>query len=386
MPGSGSKILLVANTGWYLYNFRLPLARYLSGLGLQVVLVSPRDRYVSRLEAEGFRWAELKIDRRSMNPCKELLALWEFVKLYRTERPTGCHHFTIKCVLYGTIAAKLAGIRSVVNAVTGLGHMFLGEGPVTRLMRPLVGWLYRRILTARRVQVVFQNIDDVDEFRRRNLILPEKTTLIRGSGVNLTRFRPRPGGLDEQPAPTVLFASRLIREKGLVEFVEAARLLKSRGLAANFAVAGAPDPGNPSSIEPALLQSWIEEGVIDYLGHVENVEPLLELAALVVLPSYREGTPRILLEAAAMGKPMVATDVPGCREVVRPDVNGVLVPPRDAAALAEGISGLLQDSPRRESFGRQSREVALEFCESQVFRATAGVYQRCGLLPNVPQF
>lgn len=384
MPGS-EKVLLVANTGWYLYNFRLPLARYLSGLGMKVVLASPRDRYVSRMEAEGFRWVELNIDRRSMNPLKELFALWEFVKLYRTERPTGCHHFTIKCVLYGTIAAKLAGIRSVVNAVTGLGHMFLGEGAVTRLVRPLVGWLYRRILTARRVQVVFQNIDDVEEFRRRNLILPEKTTLIRGSGINLQQFRPRPGSLDDRPAPTVLFASRLIREKGLVEFVEAARLLKSRGIQANFAVAGDVDPGNPSSLTEAELQEWIQEGVIDYLGHVDNMEPLLQLAALVVLPSYREGTPRILLEAAAMGKPMVATDVPGCREVVRPGVNGVLVAPRDSVSLADGIAGLLEDSPRLELYGRGSRVVAQEFCETQVLRATAGVYQRSGLLRKLPQ-
>jgi len=270
----------------------------------------------------------------------------------------------------------LTGVRAVVNAITGLGHAFLGTGWLHRLVRPPLRWIYRKVLTARRVQVIFQNGDDFAEFRERQMVSTEKTTIIRGSGVNLQRFQPRPGRLEDEPAPTVLFASRLIREKGLMEYVEAARTLKEQGVEARFCLAGNPDPGNPSSISQELLEQWVVEGAVDYLGQVEPIEAALSLATLVVLPSYREGTPKILLEAAAMGLPIVATDVPGCREVVRHEVNGLLVPARDAAALAEAMRSLLADPQRLHSYGRASRELAEEFCEQKVIRATAEVYAR----------
>ena len=373
------KVLLVANTGWYLYNFRLPLARSLRELGLEVVFVSPKDAYVARLQNEGFRWVHLEMNRKSLNPLKELAVLARLVRIYSKEQPSACHHFTIKCVLYGTIAAKLAGVRAVVNAVTGLGHVFIADRPLTRLVRPLISFLYRKILTARRVQVVFQNIDDFSEFRDRGLIIPEKTTIIRGSGINLTRFCPRPGPLDGTPCPTVLFASRLIREKGLVEFVDAARMLKLQGYEANFAVAGNLDEGNPSAITQAELDGWVKEGVIDYLGHIDQIEDVLGTASIVVLPSYREGTPRILLEAAAMGKPIVATDVPGCREVVQDGVNGFLVPARDAAGLAEGMQKLIVDEQLRARMGAKSVILIQDFKEESVIEATVNVYRRTGL-------
>ena len=376
---TGKKILLVANTAWYLYNFRLPLARRLRDLGSEVVFVSPPDQYVERLKAEGFRWVEFKLNRRSINPLAEALALARLAKIYRQERPTACHHFTIKCVLYGTIAAKLAGIKSVVNAVTGLGHMFLGNGLAIRVLRPMVRFIYRKILTARRVQVIFQNGDDLAEFAQRDLVAPDKVTIIRGSGVNLTRFRPRPGPVDGAPSPMVLFASRFLREKGLIEFVEAARMLKSKGIEANFALAGKPDPGNPSSISDQEIESWTREGIVDVLGHLDNIEELLHLSTLVVLPSYREGTPRILLEAAAVGKPIVATDVPGCREIVKDGVNGLLVPAKDAGALADAMEKLLKNPDMREDFRRNAKAVVADFEETKVIQATIEVYRKCEL-------
>jgi glycosyltransferase involved in cell wall biosynthesis len=376
---SRPKVLLVANTGWYLYNFRLPLARSLRDCGLEVVLVTPRDAYVTRMEAEGFRWVELPLNRKSLNPFGEILALSRLVRIYQRESPAACHHFTVKCVIYGTIAAKLAGVRGVLNAVTGLGHVFLGERLSNRILRPFVRFLYRRVLTARRVQVVLQNIDDFDDFKKRNLILPEKTTIIRGSGINLTRFRPRPGPLDGNPAPTILLASRLIREKGVVEFVEAARILKSKGLEATFTLAGSPDSGNPSALSRAELEAWRQEGVIDYLGHIEQMEPVLAACDIVVLPSYREGTPRILLEAAAMGKPIVTTDVPGCREVVQDNVNGFLVPARDPIALAAALEKLLLQPELRKSFGNAGLELVKDFCEKNVIAATVDVYRKAGI-------
>ncbi|MBS2034766.1 glycosyltransferase family 4 protein [bacterium] len=370
----GQKVLMVANTTWYLYNFRLPLARYLRDLGYEVVFVSPKDAYVERVNAESFRWIDLGLDRRSLNPLKELGALLRFWNIYRSEKPDVCHHFTIKCVIYGTLAAKFAGVRAVVNAITGLGHAFLGQGILHKLLRPVLRFVYRKILTARRVQVIFQNGDDYREFEDRKMVVPEKVTIIRGSGVNLHRFAPRPGSPDDPPSPTVLLASRLIKEKGVVEYVEAARQLRAEGMDVRFCLAGTVDTGNPSAISQEMLDQWCEEGVIDYLGHIDRIEDVIHLATLVVLPSYREGTPRILLEAAAIGKPIVATDVPGCREVVKQGVNGLLVPAANADALAAAMRTVLTNPDLLQKFGLNSREIAQDFCESKVITQTAEVY------------
>ncbi len=375
----GQKVLMVANTTWYLYNFRLPLARYLRDLGYEVVLVSPPDAYVERVQAESFRWVDLGLNRRSLNPLKELGALWRFWSIYRDEKPDVCHHFTIKCVIYGTLAAKFAGVKAVVNAITGLGHAFLGRGLMYRLLRPALRFVYRKILTARRVQVIFQNGDDYQEFQDLKMVVPEKVTIIRGSGVNLHRFAPRPSSPDDPPSPTVLLASRLIKEKGVVEYVAAARALRAEGLDVRFCLAGTVDNGNPSAISQEMLDQWVEEGAIDYLGHIDQIEDLLHVATLVVLPSYREGTPRILLEAAAAGKPIVATDVPGCREVVKHGVNGLLVPAGDAEALAEAMRSVLSNPDMLKKFGTNSRDIALDFCESKVISQTAEVYLKAQL-------
>ncbi len=232
------KILLVANTSWYLYNFRLPLARYLRSHGFQVVFVSPGDAYVERLRAEGFRWVNLKLSRRSVNPLREFLTIAALTLIYLQEQPAAVHHFTIKCVLYGTIAAKLSQVKAVVNAVTGLGHIFIGTGWKADILRLVVRPLYKLILGARRSRVVFQNMDDLKTFDDLHLIIPDRTVLIRSSGVDLNRFSPRPSHPDVLPTPIVLFASRFIAEKGINEYVEAVRILKDRGVKATFQIAG----------------------------------------------------------------------------------------------------------------------------------------------------
>lgn len=377
-----NRILLVANTGWYLYNFRLPLARRLRKEGFDVVLVAPDDTYIPKLQAEGFRVVLLeRLSRRGMNPFLELLALFELIKVYWQERPRAVHHFTVKCVLYGTMAAKLSRVRSVVNAVTGLGHIFVGKRTVTRAVRPLVRWLYRKILHARRGHVVFQNPDDLETFIEAGLVAPEKTVIIRSSGVCLHKFAPRPGkpGRPASEVPTILFVGRLIKEKGVYDYVEAARIVKKEQ-AACFQMAGAPDPGNPSSIPEAVLDDWRKEGAVDLLGHVDSIAELMALADIVVLPSYREGTPRTLLEAAALGKPIVATDVPGCREVVKDGFNGKLVPREAPQQLAEAISVLLKDQGLAADMGANGRKlVAKEFSVETVVDETWEVYQRMGI-------
>jgi len=375
-----AKILLVANTGWYLYNFRLPLARHLRSIGLEVVFVSPSDAYVQRLTSEGFRHVGLRLGRQSMNPLRDLDTLLNLFGVYWCERPRAVHHFTIKCVLYGTIAAKLAGVRSVVNAVTGLGSVFSDNRFSLRMLNPFVRVLYRTVLRSRRAQVIFQNPDDLNSFVSAGLVAPEKTTLIRSSGVDTKRFSPRAGGPDEPPARIVLFASRILREKGIYEFVEAARLLKSRGYKVTFQVAGEPDQGNPGAVPAATLEAWRKEGAIDFLGHVDGIERVMAQASIVVLPSYREGVPKVLIEAASMGKVIVTADSPGCREVVIDGHNGLLVPPCDATALSVAIQRLLDEPATCREMGLRGRSLAVEcFDEKLVIGKTVELYVRCGI-------
>ncbi len=346
-------------------------------------MVSPRDTYVSRITAEGFVHHALhRLSRRGVNPFLELVALLELVRLYWRLKPRAVHHFTIKCVLYGTIAAKLTGVRSVVNAVTGLGHVFLGRGLLTRIIRPPVHVLYRLILKARRGHVVFQNPEDLEAFIQAKLVDPKKTVIIRSSGVDVKAFVPRPSG-PELPAtavPVVLFAGRLIAEKGIFDYVEAARLVKAKRPVC-FQVAGDPDPGNPSSVSPETVEEWRREGAVDLLGHVEKMIEILTLADLVVLPSYREGTPRVLLEAGALGKPLVGTDVPGCREVIQEGFNGYLTPVRDPKALAQAIEKVLDDRKAAAHMGRNSRRLVVEnFSSERVVNRTMEVYAQLGIV------
>lgn len=371
-----NKVLLVSNTAWYLYNFRLPLARALRGAGYEPVFVSPRDAYVQRLVDSGFGWIELKINRQSRDPFVELATLYRFIALYARERPVAVHHFTIKCVIYGGIAARLTRTGAVVNSITGLGHIFVDRGWVTRGLRQFVKLLYRLALGSERMRVIFENKDDLNSFVTLNLVSPDKTSLIRSTGVDLSRFAPAPETAGSGSEPVVLFASRLIAEKGIAEFIGAARICAGRGVKGRFQVAGALDEGNPSSISPEQLAEWKAEGIVDFLGHVDEIHALIGRCAIVVLPSYREGVPRILLEAAAMSKPIVTTNVPGCREVVSHGVNGLLVPAKDPDSLASAIESLLGDEQARKNMGEQGRRrVVGEFGDTEIAKNTLKVYQ-----------
>jgi glycosyltransferase involved in cell wall biosynthesis len=373
------KILLFANTDWYLYNFRRSLAEKLRESGWQVVLVSPPGDYGHRLQELGFRWIPFEFSTGSTNPFAELLVIFRLIALYRRERPALVHHFTIKCVLYGSLAARLAGVVRIVNAVTGLGHIFTNPGIKARLLRPVVSAFYRFVLGNKNGRVIFQNEDDLNTFVNQRLVPRPLARLIRGSGVNCDRFRSgdNSGQIAGEP-PKVLFASRLLWEKGLKELLEAIRIIKGRGIAAEFIVAGDIYPGNPSSLTQEDIDAIRKEGLVTCLGHVDTMTALLDTCDLVVLPSYREGTPRILIEAAAMGKAIVATDIPGCRGLVRDGVNGLLVPCKSAAALAEALEILIPDVSRRRKFGLAGREIVkAEFSEDIVIHKTFDVYGEC---------
>ncbi len=370
------KALLFANTDWYLYNFRLPLARALRARGVEVVLISPPGPYGARLVAAGFRWQALPMERRSLNPLRELALLAHLIRLYRRERPALAHHFTLKCVVYGSIAAAAAGVAARVNAATGLGYVFLNPALKARLLRPVLRLLLRGTLNNGHSRLILQNGDDVAAFVQARLVDGDKIRLIRGSGVATGRFRPSPSPVLSAAPTRVLLAARLLWDKGIGEYVAAARLLRQAGLDIRFSLAGEPDAGNPASISPAQLDEWAAEGVVALLGQVEDMPALLAGTDIMVLPSYREGLPKSLIEAAACALPLITTDVPGCREVVTDGVDGLLVPMGDAGALAAAIRRLHEDPDLARRLGREARVKAVaEFDEGIVIERTLAVYE-----------
>lgn len=374
--GNGLKIVLFANTEWYLYNFRRSLALALREAGFEVLLISPPGPYGEKLRALGLQWQPVPMVRRSLNPLRELHLLWHLWRLFRRERPALVHGFTIKCAVYGALAARLAGVPARVNAVAGMGYVFSSHDLKARLLRPLVRALLRLTLGGTHARLILQNPDDVALFEQAGLVDGANVRLIPGSGVDCDRFVPREGlSGGDQPA-RILLAARLLWDKGIAEFVEAARVLRAQGRAVHFLLAGDPDPGNPAAVPEATVRGWVEEGVIEWLGHVDDMPRLYASVDMVVLPSYREGLPKGLIEAAACALPLVTTDVPGCREVVSDGVDGLRVPVRDAEALARAIARLLDDPELAARLGRAARAKAFEcFDERLVVARTLAVYR-----------
>lgn len=373
------KIVLFANTDWYLYNFRRSLALSLHRAGHELLLLSPPGPYGEKLQALGLRWEALPMERRSLNPLRELSLLRHLVRLLRRERPALVHGFTIKCAVYGSLAARLAGVPARINAVAGMGYVFTSNDAKARALRPVVRGLLRLALDGEGARLILQNADDVALFERAGLVDPARIRLVRGSGVDCSRFVKRSGERSGGPL-RVLVAARLLWDKGLEEYVTAARELLAEGRRIEFLLAGTPDPGNPAAVPEDTVRSWVEEGVVNWLGHVDDMPTLLGAVDVVALPSYREGLPKTLIEAAACAQPLITTDVPGCREVVTDGVDGLLVPVRDAKALAQAIRRLDDDPAFARRIGEKAWAKAhTEFDERIVISRTVDVYRElCG--------
>ncbi len=368
-----TKVVLSANTDWYLYNFRLALAQAIRDAGASVLLLSPSGPYVEKLEKEGFRWKPLKMSRRGLNPFAEFATLLNFISHYRSEQPDLVHHFTIKPVLYGSLAARILGIPAVVNAVTGLGYIFVNPGRLAAFLRVLVKPFYRIALPSRQSKVVFQNQRDRDVFVHEGLVPADRAVIIAGSGVDPDRFKP---GLEAPGDPVILLASRMLWDKGIAELIEAVGKLRLRGLAFKTVLVGGVDEGYPASVPEEYLKAWQEEGIIEWLGHQDDMPRIMANAHIVVLPSYGEGLPRVLIEACAAGKAVVTTDVPGCRDIIEHGVNGLLVQPRDALALADALGQLVLDEQMRKDMGKAGRKIMLErYTSDHINRLTFDVYQ-----------
>ena len=351
-----TKILLfVVNVDWFFTSHRMPIALAAQKEGYEVHIATGITTKLDELRRNGLVVHELKLRRDGASLLNGFSSLCQLVGLFRALRPRVVHLVTIKPVLLGGIAARLAGMPAVVAAVSGLGYVFTAQGVVARLRRWGIAQVYRIALSNPRLKVIFQNEDDRRILCRFGRLDPARSILVRGSGVDLRGypFSPLPPGV-----PVVMMAARLLRDKGVDEFVEAARLLRGRGSVARFALVGSIDEANPTSLTPARLDVIAREGVVELWGHRADMPDVLSQAAIVVLPSYREGLPKVLIEAAACGRPVVTTDVPGCRDAIEAGVTGLLVPVRDAAALAHAIERLMSDPGLCRDMGVAGRRLA----------------------------
>lgn len=374
------RILLVAHWDWVLEHFRLPIARALRDAGADVVLVSPPGPGVATFHREGWRWIPWDVRRATITPGDEFRALADLRAIYLQERPDAVHHYTIKPALYGTIAARLACVPTIVNVFSGLGFTF-GEDARARRLRRLLLPVMRVAFARRGIWVFALNREDLTALRASRLAHPARSGLLP-EGVDTDRFRPTDRSHDAPPV--VLLACRLIEEKGVRDLVAAARSLHRRGIAVDVRIAGSSDEGNPSSIPESQLSAWQDEGVVQLLGARADVDALLRDADIAVLPThYKEGLPWFLLEAAASGLPCVASDVPGCREIVQDGITGRLVPPHDPAALATAIAELAGDPELRQRLGGAGRRlVEQHHGEGHVQDEHLRIYQGLGLLPG----
>jgi glycosyltransferase involved in cell wall biosynthesis len=369
------RLLLNVNVAWFFLSHRLAVARAARDAGFDVHVTADvgSDEEVAAILEEELTFHRVHLSRGGLLPTRDLSYLAQLTSVMRQVKPDLVHNITAKPIVYGTMVARALGIAGIVNAVSGLGYSFSG-GQERWLVSRLLASAYRFALRRPGVRVIFQNTDDIEAFVNARIIDPAQAILIRGSGVDLEAFAlsSEPGG-----RPRVVLPARMLRDKGVVEFARAAELLRSRGIGATFLLAGMLDEANPAGLSQPELRQLQDGTGVEWLGHVADMPALLRSVHVVCLPSYREGLPKALIEACAAGRAIVATDVPGCREVVNHELNGLLVKPRDAGALADALQRLLSDPTLRTKMGMAGRRKAeAEFDVAAVVRATLDVYRK----------
>lgn len=385
------KVLIVANWDWVIYNFRLALARRLRAEGYDVRFVCPPGRYTRVFEQEGFPWIAWSLSRRGLNPVAEAAAVAQLARIYADEQPQIVHHSTIKPNVYGALAVRLNTLRAawrggpgappprVINSFMGIGFAF-SDHLLARLLRPTVVVPLLRLGTQpENVFTTFSNHRDRDLFADLGIAPPARSGVLVSEFVDVTTFHPVPDPAPADPL-VVLMGARLLWDKGVGEFVEAARQVRARhGDRVAFHLAGAPDEGAPNHVPTETLRAWHEEGVIRWLGHCSDMPDLLRSAHVAVLPThYNEGTPRFLVEGAASGLPLVATQIEACERVVRDGHNGFTVPKRAPDALADAVTRLANDPALRRRMSTHSRALAVEhYAMEDNLRDWVALYHRC---------
>jgi glycosyltransferase involved in cell wall biosynthesis len=371
---SGKDVVVMSRCSWTLFNFRRSLIRALQAAGARVLaLGAAGDGFDTQLGAAGINFEHVPVSRRSLNPLADVALSLRLFTIFRRLRPTVVHCFTIKAVIFGTLAAAAARVPIRVVTITGLGHAFISG---STLLRRTVIALYRQALR-RAHAVIFQNADDRALFVQLGLVEPQRTELVPGSGVDLQYFVPAPLPYRERAAPSFLMIARLLQEKGVREYLQAAGAVKALHPSVTFRLLGGADVRNPSALQPEEIAALRASSVVEWIDEVQDVRPYIAAADVVVLPSYREGLPRTLLEASAMGRALIATDTEGCREVVVDAQNGYLVPVRDARALAAAMGRMIDAPAGIATMGANARARAEAlFDEQLVIRRTLATYEK----------
>ena len=352
------KIAIISNVSWNLYNFRLSLMKAMQNAGYEVIAIAPQDEYSQKIIDAGFEFYPIKLNSQGINPLQDMQTTMKFYKLFKTLSPDFICNYTIKPNIYASLAARLLNIK-MINNIAGLGTLFINQGPVTNIAK----FLYK-VSQAKADKIFFQNRDDFELFTGEGIVNKNNCDILPGSGVDMKRFRPQ-----VKPKSDVvrfLHVSRMIWEKGIGEYVDAARIIKAKYPNVEFCLLGFLDVENPGAISREQMNEWVEEGVINYLGTSDNVDEIIATSDCMVLASYyREGTPKTLLESASSAKPIITTDNVGCRDVVDHGVNGYLCEPRSVQDLVKKLEMFLALSmEEKDKMGMKSREkVANEFDE-----------------------
>ncbi|MGZ3744004.1 MAG: glycosyltransferase family 4 protein [Pseudobdellovibrionaceae bacterium] len=357
------KIILAVNTlGSFISHRRGLFLKLKESQAVQVILPASEDHQAVQNEIPENLLLSIPMSRKGINPFIELTTIIAYYLQYRENKPDLVHHFTIKPVIYGTLAARLAGVPKIINSITGLGFVFTSNSLKAKILGVLVKYLYRFCFSSQNVRVIFQNTDDRDFFINHGIIKKDRCFLVEGSGVDVQKFSP---SLTNNSIPKIFLASRLLIEKGIFEFIEALQILKQKGLKFEAIIAGDIDPGNPGSISRPQFNEWKQSNIATFLGFQKDMAAILKSIDIACLPSYREGLPMALLEAMAAGKPLVTTDAPGCRSTVKESRNGFLVPIKNPQALADGLEKLFLDPELCKKMGNESRLIAVEFFSNE---------------------
>lgn len=369
------KLFFIVNEPWFFLSHRLPIALAAKEQGYAVHVATKAGEAVSEISKHGFVHHIIPLSRSGNTVLGELACLFAIWKLLRKIKPDVIHLVTIKPVLYGGIASRFTSVKKVVAAVSGLGTLFLAQGMKAELKRKLGAGLYRLALRSKKTTVILQNPDDRQLLMELGAVKPEQTVLIRGSGVDLSSYQFFPEALDG--IPVVTFAARLLFDKGLAEYVAAVQLLNSRGVEATYQIVGDIDLGNPTSATEKDIKAWDVIPNLSVLGYQQDMAAVFKGSNIVVLPSYREGLPKVLIEAAACGRAVITTDVPGCRDAIEANKTGLLVPAKNSIELANAIEQLVLDSALRARMGTAGRKLAEEaFSIDQVIEQHLSIYQQ----------
>ena len=367
------KLLFVVNVDWFFLSHRLPIALAAKEAGFDVTVMTANTGDSEKITEKGLGFINLPTLEKKQSIISELLMVRKLKKLYQEIQPDIIHQVTIRPVLYGSIAARLAGVPAVVNALSGLGHIYTSNTIAYKGIRFFLDGILRTGLKHPNSRLILQNHDDIELFKKRKILDPKKIVLIRGSGVDINIFKP---SASDHSKVKIALIGRMLRDKGIIEYIEAAKLLIRNGTEAEFHLYGAPYAGNPTSIpEEEMIELTHFDGIY-YHGAKANIAEELKNIDIVCLPSYREGLPKALLEAASSGKPIVTTDVPGCREVVEDGINGFLVPPQNIKMLAEKLQTLIADPELRINFGKAGRKKVIHnFADEMILRQTLDLYE-----------